>query len=363
LDYLFFANVIYVLLQWNLNVASKIWLKFGVFLCLFYLIIISLHIFKKVLQKNRDAIYIGYSFLFLIPSVGIDIISNFGFFKLPQVLSPISFLFFIVSLSIILTLNIEKMRRNIEDLNVNLEENVTRRTLELHTSLENIKKLKAKEDNLHYIIGTSLKDSVSEIKELSYHLLHQEFISSKEIESIMNEIHKDSEEVFESFDDIITWTKLQTGLISPKKEKVELKEFFSKLIPSIPSPSISITSYIDETNIKVDSTLLGFVLKKFLSQVSTSAVTSGNLIVTSRTNGSGIEIEISMDGTGISKEKWQENWKVNHETLGTSQNREKVNLSAIILPQYMEFLHAGYKVEEEGRLLKVTIQIPNCLVG
>jgi hypothetical protein len=363
IDSIFYANIIYILFQWDLNVAGKIWIKFEIFICLLYLLIISLHIFKKVLQKNRDAIYVGYSFLFLIPATGIDIISNFGFFKLPQILSPVFFLFFIVSMSIILTINIQKLRKNIEDLNVNLEEKVTQRTHELHTSLENIKKLKAKEDNLHYIIGTSLKDSVSEIKELSYHLLHQEFISSKEMVSVMNEIHKDSEEVFESFDDIITWTKLQTGLISPKKEKVELKEFITKLIPSIPSSSISITSYIDETNIKVDSTLLGFVFKKFLSQASTSAVTNGNLTLTSKSNGSGIEIEISMDGTGISKEKWQENWKVNHDTLGTSQNREKVNLSAIILPQYMEFLHAGYKVEEEGSLLKVTIQIPNCLVG
>jgi hypothetical protein len=37
---------------------------------------------------------------------------------------------------------------------------------------------------------------------------------------------------------------------------------------------------------------------------------------------------------------------------------------AVIFPQYMELLHTGYKVEEEaGRLLKVTIQNPTCLVG
>jgi hypothetical protein len=368
LDYILYANVVYVLFQWNLNIASKIWLRFGVFLCLFYLLIISYHIFKKVLQKNRDAIYIGYSFLFLIPATGIDIISNFGFFKLPQVLSPIFFLFFIVSLSIILTLNIEKMRRSIEDLNVNLEEKVTKRTHELHSSLENIRKLKSKEDNLHYIIGTSLKDSVSEIKELSYNLLHQEFISSNEMVSVMNEIHKDSEEVFESLEDIITWTKLQTGLIQPKKEKVELKEFLSQLISSIPSPpnhkKISITSYIDENYIQVDSTLLGFVLKKILSIGSITALANGNLKLTGKGNSGGIEIEISMEKMGISKEKWEENWKVNHDTLGTSQNREKVNLGAIILPQYLELLHAIYKVEEESsELLKITIQIPNCLVG
>jgi K+-sensing histidine kinase KdpD len=174
--------------------------------------------------------------------------------------------------------------------------------------------------------------------------------------------------VFESLEDIITWTKLQTGLITPKIEKIELKEFLSQLIPSIPSPpnqiGISITSYIDETKIKVDSTLLGFVLKKFLSIASSTALANGNLKLTGKGKSGGIELEISLEETGISKERWQEKWKVNHETLGTIQNREKINLGAIILPQYIDLLHASYKVEEvDDKLLKITIQIPNCLVG
>jgi hypothetical protein len=42
------------------------------------------------------------------------------------------------SLAVILTNNIEKMRKNIEDLNLNLENKVLQRTQELHKSLQNI---------------------------------------------------------------------------------------------------------------------------------------------------------------------------------------------------------------------------------
>ena len=126
-------------------------------------------------------------------------------------ISPIFILSFDVSLAIILSLHIEKIRTEIKELNIHLEEKVIQRTQDLKDSLEQINNLKINEDNLHYFISIKLKKSVDEIKELSQLLLQLEFIESEEKSLVLNKIYYESDDLFLTLQKLISWTVLQKG--------------------------------------------------------------------------------------------------------------------------------------------------------
>ena len=188
------------------------------------------------------------SFSLLIPSVLIDFLINLGIVQFPFITSPFFFFLFNSSLAVILTSNIEKMRKNIEDLNLNLENKVLQRTQELHKSLQNIQKLKATEDNLHFIIGVNLKETVNDLRDYAEILLQLEFIDSDVRQNVINGVYANSEELYLTLENLISWTKLQSGDLEVQIVMISLSELFQKSIGNFKDKSIR-----KELNLKIVS--------------------------------------------------------------------------------------------------------------
>jgi signal transduction histidine kinase len=209
LDFIIIFSFFSILIFNNMKVDLFIWKYIQIPISLIYISISIFYLFKKYKKSYPDSMYMLISFVLLIPSIFLDYLSNLGIFILSQMISPFFILSFDVSLALILSIHIEKIRREIKELNTNLEDKVNLRTQDIKNSLEQINNLKISEDNLHYFISIRLKKSVDEIKDLSQVLLQLEFIESQERRLVLNKIYKESDDLFLTLQKLISWTQLQ----------------------------------------------------------------------------------------------------------------------------------------------------------
>jgi diguanylate cyclase (GGDEF)-like protein len=109
---------------------DKITISLLVYLYMIYGILYLYWVILKVLHKNKDAKYMLIGVIALIISTALDILSSYSIVILPKS-TGIFFLIFILGLAIILGNNLIRMRSIIENYNITLEKEVSKRTTEL----------------------------------------------------------------------------------------------------------------------------------------------------------------------------------------------------------------------------------------
>ncbi|TGN18675.1 SpoIIE family protein phosphatase [Leptospira idonii] len=124
------------------NVIQPTWL--------FYVVIILYYLIKKIIQKDRQAMYIFCGLLVVISASILDVLSTRGVIVFPRILGY-AFLAFIVSLATILANSFVKLNEEVEDLNKNLEKKVTDRTEALNQSLKQVNSLKEQQDGDYFL--------------------------------------------------------------------------------------------------------------------------------------------------------------------------------------------------------------------
>ena len=132
----------------NENIVQPIWI--------IYLITGVYYLINKIREQNKDAIYILIGTIIMIIGTTIDSLSTRGIIIFPRVMGYI-FIFFIMSLAIILANRFVKLNEEIEELNEGLEKKVIQRTRELSQSLEEIKKLKIAQDGDYFLTSLLIR--------------------------------------------------------------------------------------------------------------------------------------------------------------------------------------------------------------
>lgn len=306
LDIILFSLLIVILIFNDLKVDLFLWKNIHIPLSIIYIIISIYILFSKYKDKHPDSRYMIISLSLLIPAIIVDFLSNLGFFHLPQMISPIFILSFDVSLAIILSVHIEKIRKEIKELNSNLEEKVNQRTVELRNSLEQIQKLKIKEDNLHYFLSIKLKKSVDEIKDLSQLLLQLEFIENEERITVINKMYYESNDLFLTLQKLISWT-----LIQKKQEYGELSSF--NLAESL---SREFTLYQDlasrkdirlnidcrDCKLYTNKEKLIFIIRELLSNSLNFTPKNGSINLNIYSENNILHCKVSDSGVGIQKD-------------------------------------------------------------
>ena len=358
---------LYLLYKRDMTINMMVWSSGHLILYISYLLLSFYFIIKRYLENNSDAKSMLFSFLILIPAIAIDLLINYGVVHLPFIISPFFFLLFDSSLAVILTNNIEKMRKNIEDLNLNLENKVLQRTQELHKSLQNIQILKATEDNLHFIIGVNLKEMVNDLREYAELLFQLEFIDSEDRQSIINGVYANSEELYLTLENLISWTKLQSDDIKIQINSISLRELFLKSIGNLKEKSnrkqINIKINISEIQINTDPELLSFVLRKIFSNALEFTPENGNITFSAVIKGKELEIICEDSGTGIEKNRIPklEN-EIEFESSDDFITNKSTGLGMKICNRYIKMLRGSLKIESEiGKGTKIAIRLPNAV--
>ncbi len=350
----------------NLKVDIFIWKYVHIPISFIFLGISVFNIYRNFTKKHPDAKYMLIAFILLLPAIILDYLSNFGILIISQMISPIFILSFDVSLAIILSIHIEKIRTEIKELNINLEEKVNQRTQDLKDSLEQINNLKINEDNLHYFISIKLKKSVDEIKELSQLLLQLEFIESEERSLVLNKMYYESDDLFLTLQKLISWTILQKGesfgtvsnfLIS------ELTNNYLNIYMDLANrKGIKLSIEIEDLTINTNKEKLLFILRELISNSIKYTNQGGEIKLRIGSKDTNLNISIVDSGNGIEKNEL-EKILTNSASIvkyKVDDNESNFPLGLKICRMYIHSLEGKFQMESranQGTNLNISIPL------
>ncbi|MBL8019307.1 MAG: SpoIIE family protein phosphatase [Leptospirales bacterium] len=143
-----FSSDMRLLNKLNTNLAQPLWL---------ILVIAMLGIIiYRIVRKDRDAFYMLMGLLVVLGATINDIFSSRTIINTPR-LTGYAFIFFIMSLALVLANRFVRLNEEIEDLNKNLEGKVQKRTEELNTTLNAVHALKVQQDGDYFLTSLLLR--------------------------------------------------------------------------------------------------------------------------------------------------------------------------------------------------------------
>ncbi len=104
----------------------------------------------RLRHKDRDALMVISGLLVIMAGMIVDVLSNRDILNIPRVMQY-AFVFFILSLALILANRFVRLHYEVEDLNRNLERKVDERTEQLQHSLEEVNALKVQQDGDYFL--------------------------------------------------------------------------------------------------------------------------------------------------------------------------------------------------------------------
>jgi len=110
-------------------------------------IILSFIILLSNFKQEKDARLIFYSVVILLVTMINDILQNTGIYQFIW-LTSYGFLFLVIAIAVILSSRFVRLNKEVEDLNINLENRVTKRTEELNNTVIDLELAKSETDNL-----------------------------------------------------------------------------------------------------------------------------------------------------------------------------------------------------------------------
>lgn len=322
----------------------------------------------RAFQGVRDAMYMLIPMIMFAMAAVIDTLTIMGITTFPKLVG-IAFFPFLISLSMILAVNIMKLRKEVEELNVSLEHKVEERTRELKIALDESNRLKSEQDHLYLLIGVNLKQSVDDIKKFSEILISLEFLESEDRIQVLTDVHKISEDLYDSLDNLTAWTKIQSGLIKPNFQNQSLRDIIMDSTGYLKefglSRGIEMNFEVEDWNVNTDQELLTFVVKSIFSNAIKYTPKDGKVQVISKKDGNDCILEIKDSGSGMSKEQ------VDHIFLMKSDinkamriNEDDSSIGLKITVIYLNYLNYDIKVISEANLgTSFIINMKNSLVS
>lgn len=147
------------------NIVQPTWLV--------YVVLIFVILIQNLKKKEKRAIYITVGITIVLIAAIIDTATNRNYWVFPRIMGY-AFLFFNISLAIILANSFVKLNEQVEDLNKNLEHKVEERTVALNDSLNQLQILKEKQDGDYFLTSlliqplARIENRIPEIKIETY---------------------------------------------------------------------------------------------------------------------------------------------------------------------------------------------------
>ncbi len=110
----------------------------------------------KLIDRDRDALYILIGMVAMLGAMGLDIASTRHIINLPRMMGY-AFMFFILNIAVVLANRFVRLHEEVEDLNINLERKVQDRTEQLQKSLREIQVLKEQQDGDYWLTSLLVK--------------------------------------------------------------------------------------------------------------------------------------------------------------------------------------------------------------
>jgi len=254
---------------------------------------------------------------------------------------------------------IKDNKKNIIGLN-GITRNINERKIaesKLKDYTKELKMLNEDKNKFFSVIAHDLKSPFQSLLGFS-ELLKNEMdnLSKEEIKYFLNENYETSKNIFNLVDNLLNWSRLQTGKIEFSPENFNIKDEIDEIINLLQRQSFSKKINVNN-NIKknliiyADKNMIRSVLQNLISNAIKFTYANGNINIFSKSNDNMNEICVEDDGVGLSKEELNRLFKIDKSFTKTGTSNEKgTGLGLLICKELVENCGGKIKVEsEEGK--------------
>jgi len=235
-----------------------------------------------------------------------------------------------------------------------------------------LQELNATKDKLFSIIGHDLKGPLNSLTSFSYLLLnHADSLTKDEIRMLSNDLDKSLKNLFNLLENLLEWSRSQTGNIDFKAEvfdlAVMLKDSEELLKGQMQLKKITLVSE-DKVNLWVNAhrQSINTVVRNLLSNAIKFTPEGGKIALNVKGDGNQYVVSVTDTGVGMDPPTLQKLFRLGskHSTLGTAQEKG-TGLGLILCKDFVEKNGGTIGVEsQEGVGSKFYFSVPmNSVAG
>ncbi len=238
---------------------------------------------------------------------------------------------------------------------------------ELEILANELKRLNSDKDRFMSILSHDLKSPFSTILGLSEMLTENiRAFSVTELEDIAINLSKTAHNTYKLLEDLLLWTRAQSGKIPFKLQKLSLSEIcrltLEILNPGARAKGITLSyNPMDEIYVFADEDMLRTVLRNLVSNAIKFTDKNGSIIIGAEETGSKLIVSVSDNGVGISPENVPKLFN-NSEILTTpgTAHETGTGFGLLLCKEFVE-KHGGriWAESEQGRGSKFIFSLPS----
>jgi len=263
----------------------------------------------------------------------------------------------IAGIAFLFSFIIIRMIRYREKLNMALNEKnmqLQAANHELEVSGENLRKLNSTKDKFFSIIAHDLKNPFNALLGFS-ETLNQGYdsLSKDQVYTYIEIINKSAANLYQLLENLLEWSKNQTGNISHKPEKLKLLPFVETVISTLRSDAskkgISVSTDIDEgVTAFADKNIIASVLRNLVNNAVKFTYNNGEIKVSAKPEEEAVRVSVTDNGTGIAPQEQKKLFNINYNITTRGTNDEKgTGLGLILCREFVEKSGGRIWVESE----------------
>jgi signal transduction histidine kinase/ligand-binding sensor domain-containing protein len=235
-----------------------------------------------------------------------------------------------------------------------LNELVELRTLELSESEKRLQEANLTKDKFFSILAHDLRSPFSSLLGLA-EILHEEwpnFSDSQKREYILG-IRKNLETTYGLVNNLLDWSRLQQGRITPDLKEISLRTLVDQVILEMNAPAslkqIQVDNNVDEwVRVKADEFMLSTILRNLISNAIKYSTRGNKVLIKSTIDGTRVQCCVEDFGTGID-ESQQENLfnLINAQSRPGTEGEKGTGLGLMVSHEFVRLLNGEFLFESK----------------
>lgn len=256
------------------------------------------------------------------------------------------------------------------NINLQLEQKVKERTanleaanLKIRGQKDELKALNKIKDKLFSIISHDLRSPLQSLQAM-LSMFRSDTITADEMKEYTFKINDALRNTSTVLNNMLNWAKAQmTGIdVHPSSFEIVslLKENVELIQPLLDKKSIKLVSALQPGIVWADRDMIDLVIRNLLSNAIKFTNSGGKITIKSTVKDSTIEVSITDNGVGMSKEKLESLFDITHlEPTSGTQNEKGTGLGLILSKDFIEMNKGMLKIKsEESKGTTFIIAIP-----
>ncbi|MDP4174353.1 MAG: two-component regulator propeller domain-containing protein [Bacteroidota bacterium] len=213
----------------------------------------------------------------------------------------------------------------------------------LADSESKLREMNKSKDKYFSIISHDLRSPFNALIGITDFLLNDlEHLSQLEVRNFVQSLHNSTKNVYHLLEDLLQWSRIQTGKIEFRPNIFKLNELLCYNISLLLGNSVKknidlINALKEEVLVYADEAMVGSVFQNLLSNAIKFTHPGGFIKISSRIINNFVEISVCDNGVGIEKTIQEKLFKIesNSSTLGTAKEKG-TGLGLIICKEFVE---------------------------